>query len=69
MGQSEVSAFLSSLAVDDDVSASTQNQALAAPLFLHREVLERELVVTGLVHAKRPTSLPLVGRPPDGLER
>jgi site-specific recombinase XerD len=69
MGQSEVSAFLSSLAVDDDVRASTQNQALAALLFLYREVLERELVVTGLVHAKRPTSLPPVGRPPDGLER
>jgi hypothetical protein len=60
MGKSEVSAFLSSLAVDDDVSASTQNQALAALLFLYREVLERELVVTGLVHAKRPTRLPVV---------
>jgi site-specific recombinase XerD len=60
MGGGEVAAFLSSLAVDGDVSASTQNQALAALLFLYREVLERELVMTGLVHAKRPARLPVV---------
>src|SRR3990172_2787019 len=38
MAKSEVEAFLSSLAVDHNVAASTQNQALAAPLFLHREI-------------------------------
>src|SRR5512145_1527447 len=38
MGQHEVAAFLSSLATDGDVSASTQNQALAALVFLYQEV-------------------------------
>ncbi|WP_434148540.1 phage integrase N-terminal SAM-like domain-containing protein [Methylocaldum gracile subsp. desertum] len=39
MGIVEVEAFLTHLAVEGSVSASTQNQALAAPLFLYREVL------------------------------
>ncbi|MEE4237410.1 MAG: site-specific integrase, partial [Anderseniella sp.] len=43
MGSAEVKAFLSHLAVDLQVSASTQNQALAALLFLYREQLELEL--------------------------
>src|SRR5437762_8889320 len=41
MGAEELSRYLSSLAVDAKVSASTQNQALAALLFLYREVLAR----------------------------
>jgi hypothetical protein len=41
MGEPEVNAFLSSLAVQDRVAASTQNQALAAVLFLYRHVLRR----------------------------
>jgi len=43
MGEAEISRFLSSLAVDRRVSASTQNQALSALLFLYRDVLSRDL--------------------------
>ena len=43
LGKAEVEAFLSHLAVDRHVSASTQGQALAALLFLYQEVLEIEL--------------------------
>ena len=61
MGESEVSAFLSNLATHRQVSASTQNQALAALLFLYKAVLGRPLAwVGGVVHAKRPHRLPVV---------
>ncbi|HEY6136243.1 MAG TPA: site-specific integrase, partial [Thermoanaerobaculia bacterium] len=40
LGPSDVTQFLTSLAVDREVSASTQNQALAAILFLYKEVLD-----------------------------
>lgn len=61
MGSAEVSAFLSDLATQGNVSASTQNQALAALLFLYSEVLHRPLeFVGGVVHAKRPSRLPVV---------
>jgi integron integrase len=64
MGESEVAAFLSDLAVRGRVSASTQNQALGALLFLYQEVLGRRLSwVDGVVHAKRPTRLPVVLTP------
>jgi hypothetical protein len=43
MGEPEVSAFLSALATTHRVGASTQNQALAAVLFLYSDVLHREL--------------------------
>ena len=43
MGAPEVTRFLTSLAVDSHVAASTQNQALSALLFLYREVLEVDL--------------------------
>jgi len=43
LGSKEVNAFLTHLAVELHVSASTQNQALAAFLFLYRELLERDL--------------------------
>ncbi len=43
MGRAEVNAFLSHLAVELQVSPSTQNQALAALLFLYRELLEMDL--------------------------
>ena len=42
MGEPEVTAFLTELAVGDHVSASTQNQALSALIFLYRDVLGRE---------------------------
>ena len=43
MGKHEVSKFLSHLAVEGKVSASTQNQALSAILFLYQEALKQEL--------------------------
>ncbi len=43
MGAAEVEAFLSHLAVEKNVSASTQNQALAALLFLYKQVLQIDL--------------------------
>jgi hypothetical protein len=53
MGSAEVNAFLTYLAVELKVSASTQNQALAALLFLYRELLERDLDLEGVVRARR----------------
>jgi integron integrase len=64
MGEREVTAFLSDLAVRRNVSASTQNQALGALLFLYHEVLGRRLAwMDGLIHAKRPFRLPVVLTP------
>ena len=61
MGAPEVTRFLSSLAVDGHVAASTQNQALSALLFLYRDVLEVDLPwLDGIVRAKRPERLPVV---------
>ena len=61
MGEAEISRFLSHLAVAGKVSASTQNQALSALLFLYREVLGRELPwMDEIVRAKRPQRLPTV---------
>jgi len=56
-----VEAFLTGLATRDNVAASTQNQALAALLFLYREVLGIELPwMENVVRAKRPRRLPVV---------
>ncbi len=62
LGASEVTAFLTSLAVHDKVAASTQNQALSALLFLYREVLSVELpwLADIIIRAKRPQHLPVV---------
>ena len=61
MGDAEIGRFLSSLATDSHVSASTQNQALNALLFLYREVLRKDIgYVNGVVRAKRPNRLPIV---------
>src|SRR5437762_12586741 len=61
MGAAEVTRFLSSLAVEGEVAASTQNQALSALLFLYRDVLEVDLPwLDGVVRAKRPERLPVV---------
>lgn len=61
MGGAEVEAFLTDLAVTGKVAPSTQNQALAALLFLYREVLERDLPwMDTMVRAKRPPRLPVV---------
>ena len=64
MGKPEIVRFLSSLATRRNVSASTQNQALSALLFLYREVLNLELDwLDGVVRAKRPVRLPVVLTP------
>lgn len=60
MGSEEVNAFLSHLAVAEQVSASTQNQALAALLFLYRELLERDLDLERVVRARTRRRLPVV---------
>jgi integron integrase len=68
MGELEIGAFLSSLATEAKVAASTQNQALAALLFLYQEVLRRELRWMGdLVHAKRPVHVPAVLTPAEAV--
>jgi len=64
MGENEISAFLTYLAVKRKVAASTQNQALSAIVFLYREVIQRELgEFENLVRAKRPSRLPVVFTP------
>src|SRR5215213_617427 len=61
MGEQEVSEFLTHLAVDRNVAASTQNQALSALTFLYRVVLDQPLEwLDDLVRAKRPARLPVV---------
>jgi len=61
MGEGEINAFLSSLATEGRVAASTQNQALSALLFLYRHVLEKPFPeMTALVRARRPSRLPVV---------
>ena len=61
MGQPEVAAFLTHLAKDRNVAASTQNQALSALLFLYGEVLGQKLGwIEGIVRAKKPVRLPQV---------
>lgn len=61
MGAPEVTQFLSNLAVEGNVASSTQNQALAALLFLYKEVLEVELPwMDDIQRSKRPKRLPTV---------
>lgn len=61
MAESEIGQFLSSLATDGHVSASTQNQALNALLFLYDAVLNKKIgLLDGVVRAKRPQRLPVV---------
>ena len=61
MGEAEIGKFLSTLATDCHVSASTQNQALNALLFLYHQVLEKKIgFVQGVVRAKKPRTLPVV---------
>jgi integron integrase len=61
MGPAEITQFLTALAVERRFSASTQNQALAALLFLYRDVLGRVPGwLEGVVRAQRPKRLPVV---------
>jgi len=61
MGSPEIAQFLSQLATRAGVSASTQNQAFSALVFLYREVLDRKLEgLEDVVRAKRPVRVPMV---------
>jgi integron integrase len=62
MGAAEIEEFLTHLAVDRNVAASTQNQALYAILFLYRHVLRRDLdeQTIDAVRARKPKRLPVV---------
>ena len=61
MGEQEIAAFLSHLAINRNVAAATQNQALSALLFLYQQVLERKLeYIAGVERVRRPPKLPVV---------
>ena len=61
MSEREIEQFLNHLAVQKQVAASTQNQALSALIFLYREVLRKEIGwMENLERAKRPERLPIV---------
>lgn len=61
MGEKEIREFLNHLAVNENVAASTQNQALCAIIFLYREVLHKKIgEIEGLIWAKKPKHLPTV---------
>jgi site-specific recombinase XerD len=61
MGEAEINAFLTHLAVKGRVSPSTQNQALSALLFLYRHVIGREIGDVGdVIRARRAKRLPVV---------
>ena len=61
MGEREINAFLTDLAVEKRVSASTQTQALSAVLFLYRNVIGRDVGdLGGVVRARKPRRMPVV---------
>ena len=61
LAEPDLNRFLTHLAVQEHVAASTQNQALSAILFLYEHVLERQLDrIEGVVRARRPKRLPVV---------
>lgn len=67
MGEAEIGQFLSALAVEQGVSAATQNQALNAPRFLYRQVPNRNPGwIDNVVRAKRSRRLPVVSRKHEG---
>jgi integrase len=64
MAAPEINAFLTHLAVEGHVGASTQNQAFAAILFLYQKVLEVDPgQIAGVIRARRPKRLPVVLTP------
>src|SRR5689334_15516887 len=61
MGEREVAKFLSYLAINRNIAAATQNQALSAILFLYKHVLKQPLDwLDAITRAKRPAKIPLV---------
>ncbi len=68
MAEPEIISFLTHLAVKEKVSASTQNQALSALLFLYRNVIGREVGdLREVIRARKPKHLPVVMTSDDGL--
>jgi integron integrase len=66
LGRKDIERFLTHLAVERNVASSTQNQALAALLFLYREVLEQPFEwLEDVVRAKKPKRLPVVFSKPE----
>ncbi len=66
MGEKEISDFLSHLVVEKNVSASTQNQAFSALLFLYQEVLDHKLpFIDQVERPKRPAKVPVVFTGPE----
>ncbi len=63
MGAAEIEAFLAHLAAYQNVAPSTQNQALAALLFLYRDVLNKEIGAVNVPWADKPKKLPTVLTP------
>jgi len=64
MGEKEISDFLTHLALEKNVAASTQNQAFSALLFLYQQVLERKLdFIDNVQRVKRPAKIPVVFTP------
>ena len=64
MGEAEITDFLTHLARDAQVAASTQNQALSSILFLYREVFQQRIGwLDAVERAKRPVRLPVVLTP------
>lgn len=61
MGEVEIRAYISHLAVNEGISASTQTVALSALLFLYRDVLKKDLpYVSNIERARKPKRLPVV---------
>ena len=61
MGNAEICAFLTYLAADRHLAASTQNQAMRALLYLYQQFLQRKLgFLDNVERAKRPVKLPVV---------
>ena len=61
MGEAEIRAFISDLAVNRNIAASTQTVALSALLFLYRDVLKKDLpYVSNIERARKPKRLPVV---------
>ena len=61
MGAEEIQAFITHLAVERNLSASSQNQALSAVMFLYRHVLQKEIdLPSDLIRAEKSKTLPVV---------
>ena len=64
MGEQEINHFLTYLAVNKKVSASTQNQALCSILFLYKQVIKKSIGwINKLEWAKKPKTIPIVLSP------